>query len=105
MLEILFMKQGEIIKTKIKNVYLHKQVREILGEQYGNYSSEYIAVLDESPEGIACVDSFAQHLHPDWVRKTENRAQILSSELQGRSVEVRVVDVFHTGEFEAEIIR
>lgn len=99
------MKQGEILKTKIKNVLFHKEERKMLGEQYGNYSGEYIAELDESPKGIVCVDLIAQQMHPNWVRKTENRAQILSSELQGRSVEVRVVDVFHTGEFEAEIIR
>lgn len=98
------MKQGDILNTKIKNVRLHKQVRKMLGEQYGNYSSEYIADLDKSPEGIVCVDSIAQQLHPDWVNKTEKRAQILSSELHGRSVEVRIVDVFPKGEFEAVII-
>ena len=99
------MKQGEIIKTKIKNVRFHKEERKASGELYGNYSGEYTAVLDESPEGIACVDSIAQQLHPDWVRKTENRAQTLSSELYGRNVEVCVVDVFHTGKFEAVITK
>ena len=103
MLDI-FMKQGEIIKTKIKNVRFHKEERKASGELYGNYSGEYTAVLDESPEGIACVDSIAQQLHPDWVRKTEKRAQILSSELYDRSVEVRVKEVFSQGEFEADII-
>ena len=98
------MKKGDIIKSKIKNVRFHKEERKASGQLYGNYNSEYIAFLDESPEGIVCVDSIAQQLHPDWDKKTEKRAQTLTNELHGSSVEVCIVDVFPQGEFEAELI-
>ena len=98
------MDRGDIITAKIHNVRFHKEERKIAGELFGNYCSEYVAVLEGYTNGIVCIDSIAQQLHPNWDRKTEQRAQILSQELHGETITVRIKDVFHGGAFEAEIV-
>lgn len=98
------MDRGDIITAKIHNVRFHKEERKIAGELFGNYCSEYVAVLEGYTNSIVCIDSIAQQLHPNWDRKTEQRAQILSQELQSKTITARVVDVFRNGVFEAELI-
>lgn len=66
----------------------------IQGAQYGTYSSNYIAQFWEYPNGIAVVDSIAATNHPDWERKTEKRAEILTEELSGMKCTVCIKDVF-----------
>ena len=76
-----------------------------LGESYGVYDSHYVASFVEYPLGIADVDILAARLHPDWERKTEQRANQLSTELRGRKVKVRVTAVFNgKDKFEAVLI-
>ena len=95
---------GDIISAVIDKVRLHKEERKQIGALYGNYQSQYIAFLEGYTNGIVCVDAFAQRNHPEWERKTEQRAQILSQELHGKSIKVRIIDIFHNGAFEAEIV-
>lgn len=78
------MKSGDILLLTIKDVRLHKEERMIQGAQYGSYSSDYIAQFVEYPNGIAVVDSIAATTHPDWEKKTEKRANILTEELSGK---------------------
>ena len=88
------MKSGDILLLTIKDVRLHKEERMIQGAQYGTYSSNYIAQFVEYPNGIAVVDSIAAIKHPDWERKTEKRAEILTEELSGKKFSVCIKDVF-----------
>ena len=98
------MVNGDIISAVIDKVRLHKEERKQIGTLYGNYQSQYIAFLEGYSNGIVCVDAFAQRNHPEWERKTEQRAQILSQELHGKSIKVRIIDIFHNGAFEAELL-
>lgn len=76
----------------------------VQGDVYGNYTSNYVAQFVEYLNGIVVVDSLAAVMHPEWNKKTENRTSILSKELAGRKVHLRVTDVF-TGKdtFEATL--
>ena len=98
------MNKGDIISAVIDKVRLHKEERKQIGALYGNYQSQYIAFLEGYSNGIVCIDSIAQQLHPNWERKTEQRAQILSQELHGKTITVRITVVFPNGAFEAEIV-
>lgn len=98
------MVKGDIISAVIDKVRLHKEERKQIGALYGNYQSQYIAFLEGYSNGIVCIDSIAQKLHPNWERKTEQRSQILSQELHGETIKVRITDVFPNGAFEAEIV-
>ena len=98
------MNKGDIISAVIDKVRLHKEERKQIGALYGNYQSQYIAFLEGYTNGIVCVDDIAERLHPDWVKKTEQRAQILSQELHGKTITVRITDVFFNGAFEAELL-
>jgi hypothetical protein len=95
---------GDIISAVIDKVRLHKEERKQIGALYGNYQSQYIAFLEGYSNGIVCIDSIAQQLHPNWERKTEQRSQILSQELHGETIKVRIIDIFYGGAFEAELI-
>lgn len=64
------------------------------GAIYGSYSSNYVAKFVEYPNGIAVVDDLASSIHPDWIKKTRERAAMLSKELAGKKVTVRITDVF-----------
>lgn len=95
------MKENDIISASIKSVKLHKEERKVIGAVYGPYKSHYIAHLNEYPKGIVVVDSLAAQLHPDWRKKTGNRAEILSVELKGKQLTLRVIDIFPNDYFEA----
>lgn len=88
------MKSGDTLLLTIKEVRFHKEERMMQGDSYGIYESNYVATFKEYPNGIVVVDSMASTMHPDWDKKTENRASILSKELAGRKVSIRVADVF-----------
>lgn len=83
------------MQLTIKEVRLHKEERKVQGAQYGSYSSNYVACFDEYPNGIAVVDAIASGRHPDWEKKTEQRANTLSQELAGKLVTVRIKDVYN----------
>lgn len=88
------MKTGEALSLTIKDIRLHKEERTAQGALYGSYTSNYVARFREYPNGIAVVDELASDMHPDWDKKTENRANILSKELVGKKVNVRVTEVY-----------
>ena len=88
------MKSGDLLSLTIKDIYLHKEERMLQGAIYGSYTSKYVARFKEYPNGIAVVDELASSIHPDWEKKTENRASILTAELTGRHVSLIVKDVF-----------
>ena len=88
------MKSGDLLSLTIKEIYLHKEERMLQGAIYGSYTSNYVARFKEYPNGIAVVDELASSIHPDWEKKTENRASILTAELTGRHVSLIVKDVF-----------
>lgn len=99
------MERGDIFSLTIKEVRLHKEERMIQGDVYGSYTSNYVASFEEFPNGIAVVDSIAATMHPEWKKKTDNRSDILSKELAGLKVSVKVTDVFAGNKcFEAKIV-
>lgn len=99
------MKVNDIIELTIKDIRFHKEERMIQGAVYGNYTFNYVATFKEYPNGIAVVDNIASTMHPDWEKKTENRASILSKELAGKKVSIRVAEVYAGKDcFEGEII-
>jgi len=95
------MQINELIIASIKSVRLHKEERKMTGAVYGTYESHFIAKLNEYPKGIVIIDSIAAQLHPDWEKKTDNRADQLGSELAGHKVTLRVIETFPSGDFEA----
>lgn len=99
------MKPGDTLTATIKKISFHKEERMIQSNSHGIYSSNYVANFKEYPNGIAVVDTLAASMHPDWDNKTENRATILTKELAGNIVSVRVVDVYAGKEtFEGVIV-
>lgn len=99
------MKPGDILSLTIENVRLHKEDRMVQCAIYGSYTSNYVAQFKGYPNGIAVVDDIASSKHPDWDKKTDNRANILTSELKGKQVTVRVTEVFAGKDtFESEIV-
>lgn len=98
------MKENDILTASIKSVRLHKEERKVQGAQYGTYESHYIASLNEYPEGNVIIDELAVQCHPDWKKKTDNRADILSVELKGKQLQLRVTDVCLDNHFEAAYI-
>lgn len=100
------MKKGEILTLTIKDVSLCKVTQMVQGSLFGSYTSNYVARFMEYPNGIAVVDDIASSKHPDWDKKTDNRANILTSELKGKQVTVRVTEVFAGKDtFESEIVQ
>jgi len=49
------------------------------------------------------IDSMAAQLHPNWEKKTDNRADQLGSELVGNKVSLRVIEALPSGDFEATL--
>ena len=99
------MERGDIFSLTIKEVRLHKEERMIQGDMYGSYTSNYVASFKEFPNGIAVVDAIAMTKHPEWKKKTDNRSSLLSKELTGLKVSVKVTDVFAGNNcFVAEIV-
>lgn len=88
------MKSGDTLTLTIKGIRLHKEERMVQGALFGSYTSNYVATFREYPNGIAVIDDIASSMHPDWEKKTENRANVLTKELAGRQVVVCVKDVF-----------
>ncbi|MBR3616191.1 MAG: hypothetical protein IKL56_06170 [Bacteroidaceae bacterium] len=99
------MEKGDILIDKIKFVKFHKEERIIQGNTYGQYSSCYIAYLSEHSNSIVVIDELAEKKHPEWKKKTINRAEILSQELAGESIKFKIVEMFTDGAFEGEITK
>lgn len=99
------MEKDDKIELKIDTVRLHKEERMEQNYTFGLYISSYIASFEGYPNGTASVDNIVKERHPDWKNKTDKRAEILSEELKGEVVSVRIIDIF-TGKdcFEGEII-
>lgn len=98
------MKIGDIIEATITTILFRAEERKENGATYGTYDSHYVAKLKGYTDGIVVVDSIAQKAHPDWQKKTQERAKILSNELMETSVRVKVIEVIRDGIFEAELI-
>lgn len=98
------MTQNDIITASIKSVNLHKEERKMISAVYGTYESHYIAHLNEYPKGIVIIDELATQHHPDWDKKTDNRAEQLFDELKDKQFLLRVMDVFPNGDFEAVLV-
>lgn len=103
-LNLITMKIGEILEDKICSVYLHQEERVAQGADYGNYSSHYIARLSKFVNGIVVIDRLATNLHPDWNRKTKERAECLGKALRGKGIKFKIMDVFPGNAFEGELI-
>lgn len=99
------MKKGDIIRARITRVRMHKEERMMQGEPFGTYQSNYVAELNGNRNSIAVIDEYAKRVHPDWLKKTEQRAQILNDELKNKFVDVCVKDVFYGKDcFEGEVL-
>ena len=98
------MKVGDIITAPISSVHFRVEERKQIGATYGVYGSYFVAKLSGYTEGIVVVDALAQKMHPDWEKKTRERANILTQELSGKSVRVRVIEVIRDEIFEAELL-
>lgn len=88
------MKTNDIISVTIKKVRLHKEERKMQGATYGNYDSAYVGELEEYPHGIVILNDYANTNHPDWTNKTMGRASIIERELIGKSINVKITDIF-----------
>lgn len=98
------MPKDEIITAKIKSVCFHKEERKMSGALFGTYASNYMAQLDLPGEVIVVIDSIAEKMHPDWDKKTDNRAATLEQELRGRKVKCMVVGIIDSRHVECELI-
>lgn len=95
---------GEIIIATIQSVRFHKDERKMSGALFGTYVSNYVAQLDLPGEVIVVIDSIAAKMHPDWDKKTDNRAAALEEELRGRKVKCRVIEIIDSRHVECELI-
>ena len=98
------MTKDEIIIASIKSVRFHKEERKMSGALYGTYASNYVARLDLPGEVIVVIDSIAAKMHPDWDKKTDNRAATLEKELRGKKVKCKVVEIIDSRHIECELI-
>ena len=95
---------GEIITNGIKSIRFHKEERKMSGSLFGTYTSNYVAQLDLPGEVIFVIDSIAAKMHPDWDKKTDNRADTLEQELRGKKVKCKVVEIIDSRHVECEVI-
>lgn len=95
---------GEIIIATIQSVRFHKDERKMSGALFGTYVSNYVAQLDLPGEVIVVIDSIAAKMHPDWDKKTDNRAATLEQELRGRKVKCMVVGIIDPRHVECELL-
>ena len=98
-------KVGDIVRNRIKQVKLHKEERYIIGESGSSYSSCYLAVLDCPEEVIVDIDRYAERLHPEWEKRTDNRADVLTKELKGRVVECEIIEFCPPKSYEGKLIK
>ena len=98
------MKIGDIIDATITTILFRAEERKQSGATYGTYDSHYVAKLKGYTEGIVVVDSIVQKMHPDWKKKTHERAKTLSKELSETTIHVKVIEVIRDDIFEAELI-
>ena len=96
---------GDIVRNRIKQVRLHKEERYIIGESGSSYSSCYLAVLDCPEEVIVDIDQYAERLHPEWEKRTDNRADVLTKELKGRVVECEIMEFCPPRSYEGKLIK
>ncbi len=96
--------KGELFTASIMSVRFHKEERKMLGTLCGTYASNYVAQLDLPGEVIVVIDSIAAKIHPDWDKKTDNRAAALEEELRGRKVKCRVIEIIDSRHVECELI-
>lgn len=95
---------GETIISTIKAIRFHKEERKLSGALYGTYASNYVVWLDFPGEVIVVIDSIAAKMHPDWDKKTDNRAATLEQELRGRKVKCKVVEIIDPRHVECELL-
>ena len=95
---------GENIIGCIKSVRFHKEEKKVIGALFGTYTSNYVARLDLQGDVIVVIDSIAAKMHPDWDKKTDNRAAALEEELRGRKVKCKVVEINDPRHVECELI-
>ncbi len=95
---------GETIIGCIKSVRFHKEKRKISGALFGTYASNHVAQLDVPGEVIVVIDSIAARMHPDWGKKTDNRAATLEQELRGKKVKCRVIEIIDSRHVECELL-
>ena len=95
----------ELVSAKIKSVCFHKEERKMSSALFGTYASNYVALLDLPGEVIVVIDSVAAKMHPDWDKKTNNRAATLEQELWGRKVKCKVAEIIDSRHIECELIQ
>lgn len=98
------MKEGDVITATIQSICFRQIERKQMGTTFGTYDSYYVAKLSGYKDAIVIIDSLVQNMHPDWEKKTSNRAEILTCELGGTAVKVRVVEIIREGIFEADLV-
>ena len=98
-------KIGDIVRSGIKLVRLHKEERYVIGESGSSYSSCYLAVLDCTEEIVVDIDRYAERMHPEWEKRTDNRADVLTKELKGKEVECEIFDFCPPKSYEGKLIR
>ncbi len=96
--------KGELFTASIMSVRFHKEEKKVIGALFGTYTSNYVARLDLPGEVIVVIDSIAAKMHPDWDKKTDNRAAALEEELRGRKVKCRVIEIIDSRHVECELI-
>jgi len=94
----------EVFTASIMSVRFHKEERKMTGALFGTYASNYVAQLDLPGEVIVVIDSIAAKMHPDWDKKTDNRAATLEQELRGRKVKCMVVGIIDPRHVECELL-
>lgn len=95
---------GDVFNAEIQSIGFRKNERKQIGTAYGIYESNYVATLAGYTNAIVVIDSLAQGRHPNWGKKTSNRAEILAKELVGSTISVKVIEIIRDGVFEAELV-
>ena len=98
-------KIGDIVRYSIKHVRLHKEERGVIAGAGSSYSSCYLAVLDCPEEVIVDIDLYAERLHPEWEKRTYNRADVLTKELKGKVVECEIIEFCPPKSYEGKLIK
>ena len=96
--------KGELFTASIMSVRFHKEEKKVIGALFDTYTTNDVARLDLPGEVIVVIDSIAAKMHPDWDKKTDNRAAALEEELRGRKVKCRVIEIIDSRHVECELI-
>ena len=98
-------KIGDIVRYSIKHVRLHKEDRGVIAGAGSSYSSCYLAVLDCPEEVIVDINRYAERLHHEWEKRTDNRADVLTKELKGKVVECEIIEFCPPKSYEGKLIK